>query len=278
MRNKDSLLMEDNMKFYKYTPWRGESGNRTRQNMLDCAVYLNSPYRFNDPFDFNPIYETQASYKEKLKHIQNIYITHEKLTKEKARRKAIEVLKRFNLIKNNNSLEEYANYTKEGLRKNIGVTCFTINNTNSPMWAHYADQHTGICIEWNFPENIENFWLPEGVEKWAPLKLHKVSYSDERPIARIFDDSITLNDPLNESLLRKSTDWSYEKEYRLITPGHIGLAIYKPICLTGIIIGHKMSSASTEEVKKFIKKMKVEPRIYIAKPSKRGYNYDIESF
>ena len=78
------------------------------------------------------------------------------------------------------------------------------------------------------------------------------------------------------SLLTKSTDWKYEKEYRLITPGHIGLAYYEPISLTGIIVGYKMSLTVREEVKNFVKLLKYPPNLYRTELNKRGYNYDVE--
>lgn len=263
------------MKFYKYAPWIGEAGEKVRMNLSNHAVYLNSPDRFNDPFDFNPVYDENATYKEKLNHFTGIYIKQEGLSKERARRKAVETLNKSKLFKNAENLAKFAAISKEGLRTAIGVCCFSITPENSPMWSHYADQHKGICMEWEIPEKRQIFFLPDGVKNEIPLVLQKVDYADERPVNKMFDDTMSADHPLIKSLLTKSRDWSYENEYRLIYPGHVGIVYYDPLYLTGIIVGYKMPPESIQDIKNFVKKLKVQPKLYEAKLSERSYNYKI---
>lgn len=264
------------MRFYKYAAWIGEAGDYTRKNLMNNVVYLNSPDRFNDPFDFNPVYDSDSTYQEKLSHFIGINIRHKKLSKEKARRAAIEMLRSHPAFKNKENLAKFAYGSKEWMRRQFGVTCFSSDPKSSPMWHHYADQHKGICIEWELPEDRSVFSLPDNAKKCAAI-WRKVEYAEERPISRIFDDQVTPDSPLYLSLLTKSIDWKYEKEYRLIVANYIGQANYNPLFLTGIIIGFKMPENTINEFKEFIRRyLTVSPRLFRAHPSKYGYNYDLE--
>jgi hypothetical protein len=104
------------------------------------------------------------------------------------------------------------------LKNTIRIGCFCENFSSVLMWSHYAENHTGICIEYN----------TEALFK-KPLTLsclHPVIYKSER------FDSTGHFDPadvgkvniLSPSLAscHKSPDWSYEREWRLVIPG--GLA------------------------------------------------------
>ena len=103
------------------------------------------------------------------------------------------------------------------------ILSLSANPKNPIMWAHYANNYSGVCFEFEFNNNFEN--------------IHKVSYIEHQ-----YD---TIYDPTEEefrraiekSLLCKSKNWSYEEEYRLITKEN--KQFLDNIKLTGIIIGHK---------------------------------------
>lgn len=91
------------------------------------------------------------------------------------------------------------------------------------MWAHYANQHKGICLEFDFPDNPHDF-LKE--VKWSvdmsddKLGLYpvagEVNYEHQRtPI--IFEDGKATNDyDIRDALLSKPKCWEYELEYRIL--------------------------------------------------------------
>lgn len=88
-----------------------------------------------------------------------------------------------------------------------GIICFSDILDDPVLWAHYADSHCGVAFE--FDHLID------------PETLHKVQYSDKRPVM----DANRLHRPdeLNEYLLpllkqmifQKASSWSYESEYRV---------------------------------------------------------------
>lgn len=74
-------------------------------------------------------------------------------------------------------------------------------NTSKLMWSHYTQEHTGICVGYNF------LYLPNYVGK------DKVKYKNTNL------DEKALFDNLIEYWTLKSEDWQYEKEVRLLHYG-----------------------------------------------------------
>lgn len=107
----------------------------------------------------------------------------------------------------------------------LGVTCLSANppENNMPMWAYYANNGKGFCIEYR----VEN-----------AKQIHMVSYEPKRiPIASILIDSFRetgdTNNVINtalfiQQLFMKHESWSHEEEYRFVCPlpvGHPGCKV-----------------------------------------------------
>jgi hypothetical protein len=90
----------------------------------------------------------------------------------------------------------------------FGVLCLTATPDSLLMWAHYANNHNGFAIQ--FDETHE-FFAPSYHEGQS-LELTKVEYSAQRPV-------LSYSTTSTPSLYyRKSPEWSYENEWRLIKP------------------------------------------------------------
>lgn len=105
--------------------------------------------------------------------------------------------------------------------KLIGVISLSETPRNLIMWAHYANEHNGICIglKNNFlSENLKNIENEHTITISTPLK---VNYDSVRPQYNE-DASEFLQEADNQTLshlLTKSNDWMHEKEHRcLISP------------------------------------------------------------
>lgn len=87
-------------------------------------------------------------------------------------------------------------FEKSKISKENGLLCFSEDKYNPVQWAHYADNHKGVCLGFEIDEK----------------KLRKVKYVSERLVKE------TLDQPdCNEKLLTtKFSHWSYEQERRLI--------------------------------------------------------------
>lgn len=96
-------------------------------------------------------------------------------------------------------------------RKHIRIACFTTDPINMAMWASYAKyidsdnkvsiDGGGLCIEYQFGDEIRK----------EPF--HPVLYTSKVPT---YNPSIDDEKSLAKVFLTKSTEWSYEQEWRLI--------------------------------------------------------------
>lgn len=117
------------------------------------------------------------------------------------------------------ALGEAVEELKQKINELIGVTCFAERPDNILMWSHYANKHTGFCVEYDFSKL-------KSVE--AKLMLFPVIYSKKRPILpmELFDFSDLNNVKLAEgdlpipeiveAMLTKSEIWNYEEEWRIV--------------------------------------------------------------
>ena len=93
-------------------------------------------------------------------------------------------------------------------KEEVYLTCFSKTNTINPMWAHYAYNHTGICIEYNIKDLNEEYIL-----NWCYPVKYEDNYDYTKELMNIKDNGNKL---LHETLLKKSTEWEYEKEWRIL--------------------------------------------------------------
>ena len=146
----------------------------------------------------------------------------------------------------------------------FGVSSFAERPDNILMWSHYANKHTGICVEYDFShldkEDITAFLLPVIYTKKRPLLPIK-------KLTNLFgkeDDNVSISNGLYimryllEAILSKSLDWKYEEEWRMIgmkglTANHL---LELPI-ITKIIIGVNTSDKNKEAILKFAEERKI---------------------
>lgn len=95
------------------------------------------------------------------------------------------------------------------IRKTARFACFTERPDNLPMWNHYTQGHKGICLEYQ-TQDIHN---PYTVNRLFP-----VFYTEKLPdgTSLMIDGKLPPYPFVDYFLMHKQTDWSYEKEWRLI--------------------------------------------------------------
>lgn len=99
---------------------------------------------------------------------------------------------------------------------------FSKSEDNQLMWAHYADYHKGICMEFELPDDfcahVEWSDAVSFAGERFGLTCHcgDVNYESQRkPI--VFSNGIAENDyPIYNALLSKPDCWKYEREYRIL--------------------------------------------------------------
>lgn len=113
--------------------------------------------------------------------------------------------------------KEYEEYIKD-LQRQFCIACFTTTPYSQLMWGHYANEHKGFCLEYTLNQEKAN------QELW--MNLRPVIYCKVRyPITQALLDSQNHNhtkesmrDAYLNGALRKSFDWAYQNEWRLLLP------------------------------------------------------------
>jgi len=221
--------------FYKYTT--ADTAKKILQNL---NVRWSSPVLFNDPFDtqidlsmgfsFDDISQPLAERFNKLifsedePTIDNSALGHIIVKKLRPLRKKLPEDKWKEIFEQ--SLEKGATSAREALESaqkdwksylsTFKVFCVAEEYDNLLMWSHYAEHHSGVVFKFkcipsldtalcaatpiNYQTDMPNFGsLDEWVEHLTGLK------------------RINMQEKSKEFIYTKSTDWSYEKEWRVYT-------------------------------------------------------------
>ncbi|TNJ14729.1 hypothetical protein CF111_20835 [Aeromonas sobria] len=103
--------------------------------------------------------------------------------------------------------------------KLCGIVSLSETPRNILMWAHYANQHKGICIGYKSikikPTKKEKHAIIPHTTK--PLKINYDKIRFDLEIDK-FNENNRMRSIIKKSLSTKSDDWMYEKEHRYIIP------------------------------------------------------------
>jgi len=152
-----------------------------------------------------------------------------------------------NIKKECDITEDIINSVNEGFdyQELFYVSCFTEDFASMLMWSHYANRHMGFCVEYELQK------LQQVAPTPFPSMIRPVIYDNEELnfMSLNFDQRISLYPYI------KSSEWSYEKEWRLAikavkAEGYDystcnGLSIYigKP---TGIYMGTRIDKNNND--------------------------------
>lgn len=138
------------------------------------------------------------------------------------------------------------------IRNELGVLSLTEDPLNLLMWAHYGDEHRGIVVELDFT-HPSLFMTSAGGKEFAGL--FAVKYTSEKVCG------IPTPDNVIETLVTKSPEWEYEKEWRFVrtlnllkeVKDDIYVAEIAPEAIKRIILGARFPAHRLPEVMKHIK-------------------------
>lgn len=204
--NAQNMSLQTSKIIYKYRDWRNEVH---RKLLTDRELFASSPKDFNDPFDcrISPNLDLLDT-DEKIWQFAKF---HSQNNREQLRNDRIDSSKFekdiFERIKNNKEKEQqkWDDYTFWKQDEHYGVVSFSEIWDSILMWGHYAYNHTGFCVGF-FEQKLKDFGYFGG---GGPL-----NYSDTFPSVSPLDE-ISIQSLFKETHT-KASDWSYEKEYRLV--------------------------------------------------------------
>lgn len=146
------------------------------KSILHQTIRYSRPQDLNDPFECLPRYD----------HDEVVSLVEEKTKDPQQRDKCVES------IMNRDFVDFYA-------RMNVfGVTSFSLASTTVLMWSHYAEQHKGLCIEYDS-------------SKIGLLAKVQYASTNERALCSVKGPS---QREAVSVLTTKGSEWSYEQEVR----------------------------------------------------------------
>jgi len=210
--------MPNSKKLYKYR----EINEFTFKIFEDSSLFFASPNLFNDPYD--SFYTEKNGLQDMAKRLgQPFNDGHKK-----------EQIQKF--------------------KKNVAILSLSHNSDNILLWSHYADDHKGICLEFEI-DDYDNFFNDKTIDNRplqytktpAILDIHRHQealipaknggflegprYSTNSIDAQCFD-----------ALFIKNKIWTYEEEYRFVKRGKPFSAHFQPSNLKSVIIGSECES------------------------------------
>ena len=209
------------MKLYKYL-------SLDRLDVLSSRMLrFTQPALFNDPFEGLP----SVKYEE-INHT----VTFDSLLKAARIQNKQDALKRISALTSHLNIEfDEENFEKylpfifqEHLSNEVGILSLSSTNKSLLMWSHYASDHQGFVIELDISNDIFGFLNSNITELFS--RPHEITYSKKRNVISSSNDPWTIEEFKNthlseliirfltKTLLTKSSEWSYEKEWRYIYP------------------------------------------------------------
>lgn len=168
---------------------------RNLENIKNNKMWFSAPCNFNDVFDCDIPIDSKKIFDSALK------------------------MAPFNVKPGSNMWRDLKAEVNKGiktlskvlvnLKKTTGVSCFSESYDSLLMWAHYANNHRGLCVEYDLMD----------INKEIGFSAIPVVYSKDRTylnsLENLENEGYILEIFIN-SLISKSPEWKYEKEWRIV--------------------------------------------------------------
>lgn len=164
----------------------------------------------------------------------------------------------------------------EGIRQDelqYRIACLSENVNSSLMWGHYTDSHTGFCLEYDFssilvdcdetcsdsryctqfmmiPAIAPVVYRPDRFDAssaFVSMIMNHIKDKISLPVDNYFSDVFLSV----KTLLTKSSDWSYENEWRVFKKTNLDPPCHEPILHitpTAAYLGVKISAENKNKI------------------------------
>lgn len=178
---------------YRYFP----DSSRALENLKTNKIWFSAPCKFNDVFDCDIVIDDKQVFQSALKLIPD----------KRGVRRGSHMWCTLNQSVNSGLRSLKSDF--ERLKTTTGIFCMSELYDSLLMWAHYANNHCGMCVEYKLLD----------INKQLHYSPVPVIYSDERSSFCSIDPNTIETDTTSlfiKSLTSKSPEWSYEREWRII--------------------------------------------------------------
>lgn len=116
-------------------------------------------------------------------------------------------------------LKNISNNWLDTIYKTFYIGCLANTHTNRLMWAHYADSHRGICIEYDFSQTCQSYKEVAFPIEYRP-KLPNFPYDTLFEHNDKNEEEVRI--AIADCLLTKDNCWEYEGEWRILHDAKAG--------------------------------------------------------
>ncbi len=133
------------------------------------------------------------------------------------------------------------------------ILCLTESADHVAMWYHYADQYKGVVLEFGCDDLLDSAWLIAQQVEYSSVKPDVYTAAGWANLLTHRQD-LAVRKMLNSATFTKSSDWSYEREWRITSfkrPTDTGpFTDYKfhPEELVGIYLGPMITREDRDAV------------------------------
>lgn len=145
----------------------------------------------------------------------------------------------------------------EAIQSKVGILSLSESADHPLLWAHYADSHKGLAIEFDVQHE---YFDRRRSDKDELYYLRQVKYAERSSMGR------TLFDLDGDDLLvTKTLSWSHEREWRMLAPLDAaessreinGEAVYlfsvPALAITGVVLGARVADKVVDEVAELLR-------------------------
>lgn len=155
------------------------------------------------------------------------------------------------------------------------LLCFSLSerSDSAPMWAHYADNHAGFVVAFN----TDHSWFKQRKGE-TKTRIQKVTYFDgmmEEPLENV-----------QAALISKTTDWAYEREWRLYVKENqvdatfgdpndpIHVLNFPAEIVQRVIVGSKATAETVEKIRSALSSQFPNTLLTRAEPNRTTHSFD----
>lgn len=260
---QDPLSCTMTRKLYRFQPLTLPGDDRLSL-LQHGEIWVSDPKTFNDPFDLNPCINNLVpkrwcdapKFKTAMRDavaclLANPAMYQGALFIDPA------LIAKFQAWAADHAENEKAwdSHLLDAIRARIaqfGVVCLTPQCDSRLMWAHYASNGQGFCIEYEVAPSNHSLDV-----QYVP-----VQYASEVPELCLSEAMFTPHQFLPRVMATKHADWAYEQEVRLVSLGGKGkvVKINKDfVCMTGLLAGYAMPDPLLAHLKATAARLGIEP-------------------
>lgn len=294
--------------FYKYTDIEAATAN-----IIHNSFRFSSPKTFNDPFDvqfdLHPTFTKEELAEGLFLRTKKFLETGEGIGSHFASPTGVkfsEVIKKLKklidsgMIPIEEALQEIKEASREGSEaifegfprfhseirghfEDVAVFCVSEDPTNLLMWSHYANSHKGVVLKLKVNEETDNFLCaadPVSYQQEMPKYSPKEAFLDQS--FGLKSNQEDIHKAFKDLVITKASNWSYEKEWRVIIPSVLrngesfrDFSLGKGD-LEQVIFGCQIDVNTKTELEALLKKFHSETQIIQARKSDLNFELNFE--